>query len=113
MLLVRLQPGRSSSQPEIHSPGNTDSGAERGRARHRGLRAECIAGEAEAGGPVHSELELQHDPRDDAPGKADQEELTEELRHPKVRVVLSLTSYAVSMAATRIESPMVSGTKIK
>lgn len=37
---------------------------------------------------IHSELELQHNSGDNADGEVDQEELTEELRHPQVGGVL-------------------------
>ena len=51
-------------------------------------RAEDIADEDRVTGPVHAELELLDDPRHDADGEVDQEELAEEPRHSVVVLVV-------------------------
>ena len=51
-------------------------------------RAEDVADEARVVAPVHAELELLHDARDEPEREVDEEELAEELRQPHpLRVV--------------------------
>src|SRR5690606_40202423 len=49
--------------------------------------AEHVTDEPRVARPVHAELELEHDPRDDAHGEVDQEELAPELGRPEPLVV--------------------------
>ena len=103
----------SLSQPKIQS-------AEEGRLEEEGeerldreRRAEDVADEARVLGPVHPELELLHDPGDDAHREVDEEELAPELREALPEVSSPVTYHAVWRAATTQTRPRVRGTKKK
>ena len=57
---------------------------ERGQALHRERRAEHVADVPRVAGPVHAELELLHEPGDDADRDVDHEQRAEELGQPLV-----------------------------
>jgi hypothetical protein len=57
---------------------------EREQALDRERRPEDVADEPRVGAPVHAELELLHDARDDAHGEVDEEELSPELRRAQI-----------------------------
>jgi hypothetical protein len=84
----QVQPGRELVPAEDPQPDEHRFHEEREQAFHRERRAEYVADKPGVGGPVHSELELLHNSRDNAHSEVDQEELTEELRHPQVGGVL-------------------------
>jgi len=83
----RVHRAREPVPAEDPQPEERGLEEEREQCLDRERRSEDVTDEARVGGPVHAELELLHDPGDDAHGEVDQEKPTVELSQPQPPVV--------------------------
>jgi hypothetical protein len=89
-----------------------DSRKKASRPLDRQWSPEDVSDEPGVVAPVHPELELLDDARDDSQGEVDQEQLAEELGQPQPRLVARAYPGRLE-AATIADRPMVIGTKRK